>query len=97
MSFQPFTYRIDQKNNTTEYGGSRYSGFVSPVQLGLTFTGKKFLFSAGARYNWRNRFDYYLSPEILYLSRLVPGILILASYDIWTQIKDIPVKNRLTS
>lgn len=63
MSFQPFTYRIEQKNNATEFGGARYSGFVSPVQLGLTFTGKKFLFSAGARYNWRNRFDYYLSPE----------------------------------
>ncbi|MBK6564406.1 MAG: hypothetical protein IPG18_04270 [Saprospiraceae bacterium] len=63
MSFQPFIFRIDETSNKYEYGGSRYSRFVSPVQLGITFTSQKFLFTAGARYNWRNQFDYYLSPE----------------------------------
>lgn len=63
MSFQPVVYRIDPSENDYNYGGSRYTKFISPVQTGFTLAGKKFLFTVGARYNWRNRFDYYISPE----------------------------------
>jgi hypothetical protein len=63
MSFQPVIYRIDLSGTGYKYGGSRYTGFISPVQAGLTYAGKKFLYTAGVRYNWRNQFDYHLSPE----------------------------------
>lgn len=63
MSFQPFLFRIDPAGSEYEHGGARHSAFVSPVQCGLTYAGKKWLFTAGARYNWRNTFDYYQSPE----------------------------------
>lgn len=63
MSFQPFVFTYLLKDEPHRFGSSKYIRFISPVQMGVTYSMNHFLFSAGARYNWRNRFDYHYSHE----------------------------------
>ncbi len=62
ISFQRqlFGYQVIGKNY--KEGFAKQETFVTPVQLGLTYTTKKYLFTAGLRYNWKTKFDYYESP-----------------------------------
>jgi hypothetical protein len=59
ISFQPyiFGYAAKGKNYTKQY--AEYVRFISPVQAGFTYTGSNYLLTIAARYNWKNRFEYY--------------------------------------
>jgi hypothetical protein len=63
MSFQPFQFGYQVKGSNFEKGYSRFERFISPVQVGLTYTTKKYLISAGLRYHWKQQFDYFETPE----------------------------------
>jgi len=62
MSFQPLIFKYTEENTAYKYGGAKHSQFISPIQVGLTYASDKYLFSLGGRYNWRNKFDYYITP-----------------------------------
>jgi hypothetical protein len=59
ISFQPYEFGYQLKNEDAPKGFARHERFITPVQAGLTYTSKKFLFTAGVRYNWKRNFDYY--------------------------------------
>jgi hypothetical protein len=63
MSFQPVIFKYTEENTTYKYGGAKHSQFISPFQIGMTYASEKYLFSLGGRYNWRNKFDYYINPS----------------------------------
>ncbi len=63
ISFQPFQFGYQLRDEDAPEGYARYERFVTPLQLGATYASKKYLFSAQLRYNWRNSFDYYERPE----------------------------------
>lgn len=58
ISFQPFHFGYQLRGETPENGYPRFERFVTPVQAGITFTQKRYLFSAGIRYLWNDRFQY---------------------------------------
>lgn len=62
MSFQPMSFEYSPENINFSKGSGEFSRFISPIQLGLTYSSKKYLFTAGVRYNWKNVFDFYESP-----------------------------------
>jgi hypothetical protein len=62
ISFQPYSFGYARRSVSTGNGYARAERFISPVQVGLTYTGKKYLFSVGSRYNWKNQFSYAVSP-----------------------------------
>jgi hypothetical protein len=59
ISFQPyvFGYAAKGKSYLKQYG--EYVRFISPIQLGFSYTGSNYLFSIAARFNWKNKFEYY--------------------------------------
>lgn len=72
ISFQPFSYRFEKQGTSYAQGATTYERFITPIQLGLTYASKKYLFSIAARYNWKNKFDYYYSPTQLATTEVHP-------------------------
>lgn len=62
ISFQPFSYKFEKLGTNYAQGATSYERFITPLQLGLTYASKKYLFTVAARYNWKNKFDYYYTP-----------------------------------
>jgi hypothetical protein len=62
MSFQPFSFGYARRGVDTGEGFARSERWISPVQMGLTYTSKRWLFLVGARYNWRQPRDYAVTP-----------------------------------
>lgn len=63
VSFQPFSFGYLDKAIELPKPGTRYERFITPWQTGLTYTGKRYLFTAGMRYNRQNQFDYHYAPN----------------------------------
>jgi hypothetical protein len=59
ISFQPISFSYALKNASFAKGEAEYNRFITPIQVGLTYSSKKYLFTAGLRYNWRNEFKFY--------------------------------------
>jgi len=59
ISFQPFRFGYQLSGENSPKGYAHYERFISPVMAGITYTSKKYLFTAGLRYNWHRKFDYY--------------------------------------
>jgi hypothetical protein len=74
ISFQPFTFGYEEVGNANEYthGAASYERFVTPAMVGATYTTRKFLFTVGARFNWKNRFDAYYQPDATEQIRVLP-------------------------
>lgn len=62
ISFQPYSlkYRATEANPSGK--PARYDRFISPIQAGLTYATRKWLFMANVRYYGRRQFSYYESP-----------------------------------
>jgi hypothetical protein len=71
MSFQPISFQYS-KSDTYQYGGAKYTQFISPVHVGLTYMTNKFMYNLGVRYNWRNKFEYYDSPSTITMAEINP-------------------------
>jgi hypothetical protein len=63
ISFQPYQFKYQATGKTYQYGGAQQENFITPIQLGLTYTSKKYLLTVGARYNWKTNFNYYTSSS----------------------------------
>jgi hypothetical protein len=64
ISFQPYKFFYNAKDQNNPKGPAQYSRFISPVQLGVSYWRKKYIYTLSARYNWRNQFNYYESPTV---------------------------------
>jgi hypothetical protein len=62
ISFQPYQFGYQAVGKDYKEGYAKQENFITPVQLGLTYTTKKLLITAGMRYNWKTKFNYYESP-----------------------------------
>jgi hypothetical protein len=62
ISFQPYQFGYQLLDESAPKGFAQRERFITPVQAGLTYTSKKYLFTAGVRYNWKSSFDYYERP-----------------------------------
>lgn len=65
ISFQPLLFKYELKGSDYKYGGANFERFVTPVQVGLSYVNNNTIMSLSARYNWKNKFDYYTSPTEL--------------------------------
>jgi hypothetical protein len=64
ISFQPFELYYSEAQQAARYGPAKYNRFVSPLELGLTYNSKKYLFTAALRYRNTPDFKYYHTPDM---------------------------------
>lgn len=62
ISFRRFVFSQEQEGSPYTNGAPRFGRFIYPWQFGLSYTTKKWIFSASSYYQRLDRFDYYLSP-----------------------------------
>jgi hypothetical protein len=62
ISFQPFRFGYQREGANYSKGYAHFERFMAPIQAGLTYTTKRYLWTAGLRYNRHQQFDYYESP-----------------------------------
>lgn len=62
MSFQPMNFGYSPEGANFSKGKGEFSKFITPIQFGVTYSSKKYLFTAGVRYNRKNKFDFYETP-----------------------------------
>lgn len=63
VSFQRAIFGYSPQSADYQYGEATYERFVTPIHAGVTYSTKKMLFTAGIRYNNKNKFDFYESKN----------------------------------
>ncbi len=72
ISFQPFIFKTELKDNKYKYGGATYEQFTSPIHLGLTYMTNKCIINLGVRYDGNRNINYYTSPTETALASIKP-------------------------
>lgn len=65
IGFRVLSFQQELKNEQYKYQAPEFQKTIYPIQLGLTYTTNKFLFSLNGQYQQLKEFNYYTSPTAI--------------------------------
>jgi len=62
ISFRSMSFSQETEEDQFPYDAPIYERMIAPLQFGLTYTSNKFHITASSYYQFRDNFDYFISP-----------------------------------